>query len=151
MKKYIKASRGNACIGIWWYTDEGDIWGVMKPTDEGVLDGVFLQYSDTENHSSLWSSVVKDNVSDSSAQAEIISKGYKSLHRGRVIYNTATMCYQVTCGSELVDDVEFRKKIVEYYQLSGNQVEFLAIPTHYHKVDISNPALYKWEYWGEDG
>ena len=146
MKKYIKASRDSAFIGIWWYTDSGDIWAVIKPTDDGVLDGQYIQYSDKENHLTLWRKVVSDNVSDPKLAHDTISKGYKSLERGRVIYNTAKQCYEVICSDKLVKDTTFRNKIVDYFQLSGNRVEFESL-NHYYKYELTgNPALDNFEY-----
>lgn len=39
IKKYVKASRGDAQVGILWYTDESQAIDVSKPTDSGGLDG----------------------------------------------------------------------------------------------------------------
>lgn len=44
MKMYLKSSRSNGQIGIWWYTDNKDIWAKLKPTDQGYLDGVDWKY-----------------------------------------------------------------------------------------------------------
>ena len=141
MKLYVKAARGEALIGIWWYPGEGTVWGVSCPTDDGVLSGMYLQYHNTKNHMSLWKQVVEDNVADKKEQSGILSKGFKSVERGRVIYNTATMCYEITCSNEIIEDAEFQKAIVAYYQLSGNRYEFVPLQ-HYHKLELTgNPAL----------
>ena len=151
MKRYVKASRGDGFIGIWWYTDEGEIWGVMKHPDDGVLSGPYVQYSDTENHLTLWSSVVKDNVNSNNKEIKldaqkIINKGYKSLERGRVIYDTRTMCYVVVCSANLVNDTAFREAVVDYYQLAGNQIDFVQ-NDHYYKAELTgNLALDSFYY-----
>lgn len=146
MKRYVKASRGDGFVGIWWYSNADNIRGVMKSVDDGVLDGMYIQYSDTENHLTLWHKVIEQNVENISERNAIINKGYKSLERGRVIYNTATMCYEVICSQALVNNLEFRRKIIEAYNLSGNRVEFEALH-HYHTAELTgNPAVDEFEY-----
>lgn len=144
MKKYIKASKGNAQIGIWWYTDEGEIWAQSDFTDNGIQYGPYLQYSAKENHMTLWRSTVMRNAKDNANQ--IIAKGYKSLERGRVIYNCRTACYEVTCSENLVHDKSFRRAIIDYFDLKGNQIEFVALQ-HYHKMELTgNPSLDEFYY-----
>ena len=143
---YLKSSRSNGQIGIWWYTDNKDIWAKLKPTDQGYLDGLYYQYDNTTNHLNTWRQVVADNVENKEEANTIIAKGYKSLERGRVIYNTATQCYEVICSKELVNDKEFRDKLVDAFNLSGNRVEFNAL-SHYYKSELTgNPALDSFEY-----
>lgn len=146
MKRYIEASRSNAFIGIWWYTDDKELWCKLKPTDQGALCGNYFQYDDQENHLTLWRQVVNEHISDPDRRSEIIAKGYKSFERGRVIYNTATQCYEVICSAALVGNKEFQDSVVQAFQLSGNRVEFCAL-SHYHKAEITgNPALDSFEY-----
>lgn len=141
MKKYIKASREDACVGIWWYTDSGEVLGLLKPTDEGVLDGVYIQYSDRDNHLTEWRHALEMFIDDPELRENIYRKGYRSLERGRVIYNTRTQIYEVTCSKQLVNDKEFRNKIIEYYSLSNVRVEFVALD-HYTKISYTgNSAL----------
>lgn len=132
MKRYIKASRGGAQVGIWWYTDDGDVWARSVFTDDGVLDGPYIQLDDRENHMILWKTVVNEHMK--SDADKIISKGYESLERGRVIYNTRTACYEVTCSRQLFRDLQFRKSIINYFELSGNQVEFIPL-NHYYRMN----------------
>lgn len=144
MKRYIKASRGNAQIGIWWYTDNGEVWAQSDFTYNGVQDGPYLQYSDHQNHMTLWSNTVMQNAS--SDANDIIARGYKSFERGRVIYNCMTSCYEVTCSEQMIHDKQFRRAIIDYFDLSGNQVEFIAL-RHYHKESLTgNPALDEFYY-----
>ncbi len=70
-----------------------------------------------------------------------MEKGYKSLERGRVIYNTATMMYEITCSARMIHNTNFRKNIVDYYLLSDNRFEFVQL-NHYYKVELTgNPIL----------
>ena len=122
------------------------MWCKLKPTDQGALCGNYFQYDDQENHLTLWRQVVNEHISDPDRRSEIISKGYKSFERGRVIYNTATQCYEVICSAALVGNKEFQDSVVQAFQLSGNRVEFCAL-SHYHKAEITgNPALDSFEY-----
>lgn len=141
MKSLNSSQKNIPLIGIWWYTDAGEIWAVSKPPCEGVLSGMYLQYSDTENHLTLWSSIVKKYVHDEALQQSVIAKGYKSIERGRVIYNTATMVYEITCSENLMNNTDFRKNIIDYFNLSENRYEFVLL-NHYHKIELTgNPAL----------
>ena len=144
MKVYVKASRGNAQIGIWWYTDDKEVWAVSCPTDDGELDGPYLQYSSSKNHMNLWRKVVNDNLSGNTDN--IISRGYKCFERGRVIYNCRTSCYEVTCSDNLINDKEFRRSIIDHLDLKGNQIEFVKL-NHYHKEELTgNPAVDEFYY-----
>lgn len=147
MKLYIKASRGNAQVGIWWYTDDCKVIGVSKPTDSAELDGAYIQYSCKENHMTLWRKVMSDNYKDNAE--EIIAKGYESLEHGRVIYDCRTCCYEVTCSVSLVHDKEFRNKIIEFFDLSGNQIEFVVL-RHYHKEELTGNSALDDFYYNSD-
>ena len=142
--KYLKESRGDGLVGIWWYTGT-DIIGVSKPVDDAEIDGPYVQYSNTENHLTLWRKVINSNFSSTEAD-NIISKGYKSLERGRVIYDLRTRTYLVTCSNNVVNNIEFRKKIIAYFNLSDDRVDFEPL-SHYRKVELTgNWALDNFGY-----
>lgn len=67
----LNADRGDSYIGMWWWTGT-EIIGTKLNPDDGVLDGNLIQPTPDE---------VKD-------------KSYKGLERGRVLYDTMTMCFQ---------------------------------------------------------
>ena len=73
MKKYIKASTQSGLVGIWWYSPDGQVWGVSTSLDSGVSDGNYIQFSDHLNHSNLWRQVVKNNMSEDADS--VIEKG----------------------------------------------------------------------------
>lgn len=141
MKRCIKAAdRGDALVGIYWYTDDGKVIGVVQPVDEGEMDGPYLQYSGG-NHMTLWRQVVKDCFLKE-IQQEVINKGFKSLYRGRCIYFTMTQTYTVTCSEDLVNDNEFRSKIREFFQLENVRVEFEPLMHYKYKTELTgNPAV----------
>ena len=145
MKLKFIESHGDGLIGIWWYTPSKNIIGVSKPIDDGVIDNDYIQYSDKDNHLSLWRQVIKDNYTMPVAD-KIIAKGYKAFERGRVIYNIRTQCYEITCSKELVNDIEFRNKCIKYFNLTNDRKDFTAL-NHYYKYELTgNPALDNFEY-----
>ena len=84
---------------------------------------------------------MKKYVPKKELQQSIIAKGYKSIERGRVIYNTATMVYEITCSQNLINNTDFRKNIVNYFNLSESRYEFVLL-NHYHKIELTgNPAF----------
>lgn len=144
LNRYLKESRGDGLVGIWWYTGT-DIIGVSKSVDDGEIDGPYVQYSNTENHLTLWRKVISSNFSSIEAN-NIISKGYKSLERGTVIYDLRTRTYLVTCSNDLINNIEFRKKIIYYFNLNDDRVDFEPL-SHYRKVELtSNSALDNFKY-----
>lgn len=142
MKRYVHATadRGDALIGIYWYTDDCRIIGLSEPVDRGILDGPYLQYSG-KNHLQAWTEVVCDNFSEEDQRA-LIAKGFKSLYRGRCIYSTMTTTFEITCSSDLVDNEEFRRKAREYFQLTNCRVEFVPLRHYASKIELTgNPSV----------
>ena len=128
-------------VSIWWYTDSREFWDFSVSIDDAAENRGYLQYSNTENHMTLWRKAVNTFMEDTAKRDEVIAKGYKSLERGRIVYNIRTQCYEIICSSALVNDPEFRKACVEYFDLSGNRYDFEAL-AHYRKQELTgNPAL----------
>ena len=109
-------------VSIWWYKD-GEFWDFSKTTDDAVECQGYLQYSNTKNHLNLWSQAVTTFVDDLSEREKIRNAGYKSLERGRVIFNIRTQCYEIICSTELANDPEFRKTCIDYFNLRGNRYD----------------------------
>lgn len=134
----LKASRDDSYIGIWWWTGT-EIIGTKTPTDDGYQDGRYIQPSPRvgDNHFSLWESV-KKQATDSS---EVKNKTFRQLERGRVIYDTSTMCFMITCSDEVAKNDKVLRAITSYYNLQPGSVDVLPNP-HYHVYDPNNnPAL----------
>lgn len=143
--KYVRGSTTSGLIGIWWATDDLSIFGVTHTLDEGYNDGIYIQYSDTENHLSLWKRVVYE-VFDKPQADEIYKLGYKGLERGRVIYDLRTQCYVVTCSEAMLNNIEFRQEIKKFFELGGCRVDFEAL-SHYSKLPLTgNPAIDQFIY-----
>lgn len=128
----ISALYGEGFVSVWWYTPDGEFWDFSKPVGEGVIMLDNIQYSEFDTHLSLWREAVEKYCEDESAQSDIINKGYKSYERGRVAYDTRTMCYTIYCSEKLYDDLEFRKHCIYHFELSGSRYEF--VPCNYYYV-----------------
>lgn len=141
MKRYVRESRDDACVGIWWYTDEGQVIGVYKSLDDEFNDGTYLQYSDKDNHMTLWRTVLQDNISDDVRRNELYQLGYKGIERGRVIYNLKTQCFEVICSEAIYNDLSARKSIKSAYGLNSCRVDFEHL-SHYSKLPLTgNPSV----------
>lgn len=141
MKLKINESYKEGLVAIWWYTNGGEFWDYCKTLDDAYNDGYFLQYSGTQNHLTLWRTAVKDHIPNDEEQKEVISKGYKSIERGRIVYNLRAQCYEITCSDELVKDENFRKNCVDYFNLKGNRYSFVPMQ-HYAKQELTgNPSI----------
>lgn len=141
MKLTIKESYKDGFVAIWWYTDDGEFWDFCKSLDDAEDDHGFLQYSTTKNHMTLWRDVVRSHICDENKQKEIISKGYKSIERGRVVFNVRTQSYEIICSENLVNNKGFRDKCIEQFNLNGNRYDFIQV-NHYGKQELTgNPNL----------
>lgn len=145
LRKYIRNSINDGFIGIWWCTGDYEIFGVSCTLSGGYNDGTYIQYSDKENHLTLWRKCVYA-VFDKPKADVIYNLGYKGLERGRVIYDLRTQCYVVTCSKSVLYDAKFRDAIKEYFDLNNCRVDFQALD-HYIKVPLTgNPTIDKFNY-----
>ena len=139
--KIINESYKDGFVSIWWYTDNDEFWDFSKPFDDAEDDHGFLQYSITKNHFTLWREAVKNHITNKEQQDKIISKGYKSIERGRVVFNIRSQSYEIICSEKLCKDNNFRNKCVEYFNLTGNRYSFIPM-NHYGKQELTgNPSL----------
>lgn len=144
MKKYVKASLTSGLIGIWWIYNDIVIADPL-PLDSGYNDGNFINYDEFKNHSTEWRRLIKEYLPNEADK--MIPKGFKSLHRGRVIYNLRTQCYEVICGEDVFNSPEMRKMLVDAFDLNNCRYDFVNLGTHYHLAELmGNPALDAFEY-----
>lgn len=137
----LNESYKEGLVSIWWYTDSGEFWDCSKTLDDAVEDHGYLQYSTTENHLTLWRKVVTTHIQNKVEQEQLFNKGYKTLERGRVVFNIRTQCYEVICSKALINDMKFKNTCLDYFNLRGNRVDFEAL-NHYYKMDLTgNPAI----------
>lgn len=139
MKRYVKSSRDNAFVGIWWYTEDEKVIGAMCDVNDGYHDGIFIQYSQLKNHMNMWKYVVYHDFKDDNAE-DIYNLGYRGLERGSVIYDTMTQVFIITCSKEIASDQEALSKIKSTFSLSGNRCE-IEVLNHYKKLPLTgNPS-----------
>lgn len=142
----IKESFRDGLVGIWWYTDDNRIWSFTKTLDDAIDDYGYLQYYKTLNHMNLWKRAVEQFVTNKQERDKLFNKGFKSLERGRVVYNIRTQCYEVICSNALVNDEKFRKICKDYFNLNGCRVSFEAL-NHYCKLELTgNPSIDKFYF-----
>lgn len=145
MKRYVKASTTSGLVGIWWIYKDSVI-ADLRTIDDGYNDGNFIQYDQTKNHATEWVRLVNTLLPESEAK-ELVGQGYKSIDRGRVIYNLRTQCYEVTCGDEVYNNIEKRKMIINAFELTNCRADFINLSTHYHIAPLTgNAALDSFEY-----
>lgn len=140
MKRYIISSGSQLFVGIWWYTDEGRVIGAMCDVKDGYLDGRFVQYSQFKNHMNLWKYVVYHDFDNESAD-KIYELGYRGLERGRVIYDTMTQVFIITCSEAIASNKEALSDIKDAFSLSDNRCE-IEVLNHYKKLPLTgNPSV----------
>lgn len=144
MFRIVKASTTSGDIGIWWYTDDGEVIGLQCSLDEGENSGDQIEYPYEKNHLNSFTQIVNE-FRPNDAQ-DIIRLGYKGLERGRVYYEIATHCYHVTCSEAMKRDREFKAKLKDFYHLNGCMVQFDML-NHYCKLPLTgNPAVDDFNY-----
>lgn len=143
---FFNKNKNEPLVGIWWWTEDKRIIGFNTPKSKGAnIDGM-IHYSSKENHISLWKKVLFENMPEEEASFWY-KKGFKSLFRGRVYYNTRTMCYEITCSSEIVNDYDFREKVLSAHKLEGARYEFVTLHHYEARLELTgNPALDEFYY-----
>lgn len=146
LKRYLKASTTSGNVGIWWYYNNKEVWTEMCPTDEGQADSRYIQFSSTKNHLTEWNKVVRDHITDAAMRDQLIYDSYKSLPRGRVIFDLLTQSYIITCGDELKSDLEFKRNICDTFEIPMNRTDIEVVPNHYYVYKkTGNAALDEFE------
>lgn len=146
MKKLITASITDGFVGIWWYKPSDEVWAFLRNLDDGYNTGDYIQYDKEANHFSLWRSATQRNIADAKKADEQYSKGYKSLERGRVIFNLRTQSYEILCSKNIFADDNFRQSIINAFNLKGCRYDFVPL-NHYTVAELTgNPALDKFYY-----
>ena len=143
MKVYIKGSLTSGLVGIWWiYGDK--VIGKSVPLDSGYDDGRYIHYDDFKNHSTEWKSVLQEQIPEKFE--ELYPQMFKSIERGRVVYNIRTQSYEIICSEEVAKNPELIQKIVDSYELANCRYDVYA-DRHYHVYKLTgNPTLDGMEY-----
>lgn len=115
-------------VGLWWYTDDGELWAVTRLTQSGFKMYINIKYDFILDHSKIWKKVVKEHVPDEDTANQIIARGWKSFEYGSVEYNTVFDHYEITCSRKIALNTEIRQKIIDAYHLQDGKYTFLHDP-----------------------
>lgn len=145
-KTPITSGYKTGLVSIWWYTDHDEFWDYSTDLNSAVESNGYLQYSNEKNHLNLWRSVVAKYIESPSERQNIINNGYKSIERGRVIFNIRTQSYEIICSEALCQNAKFRENCIKYFNLAGNRYDF--VPLHHYGIMklTGNPALDQFYY-----
>ena len=141
----INESRRDGCVGFWWYTDNKQIIGTISTLENAELDGIYYQYSRDKNHMSVWREVVEKQVPNHEEKAVLLRNGYRSIERGRVVYDTRSGSYTVFCSKMLVNDKAFQTKVKNFYNLNHDMVDFEVLNHYYVCKPTGNPTIDNFE------
>lgn len=142
----LNESEFDAKVAIWWYTPYGEFWDFSCNVDDASEYNGYLQYSNIKNHLTLWKNAVVENEQDVVKQKSIYEKGYKSFERGRVIFDLRTREFEVICSEKLYNDIKFREKCIEHFNLRGCRYCFIK-SNHYYVAELTgNSTLDNFNY-----
>lgn len=147
MKRYIRTeenseipTQGN--VGIWWFYNN-KIIGEYCPIDEGVDDRGYIQFSKVKNHVTEWEAAIKEQLPES---IDMIPKGYRSIERGRVVYNIRSQVYEIVCGQAIAKDENAIKLIAEAFEISDTRYDVVVSSHYYIPTMTGNPALDNFDF-----
>lgn len=151
MKKYPKAmkelaghsSEDDGYVGIWWIYEDNVI-GEGCPVDDGVDDRGYIQFDKTKNHITQWESTIKENVPES--DWDIIPKGYRSLERGRVVYNIRAQVFEIICSETIANNSAIIEKIAKEFNITNTRYDVIASSHYYVPTLTGNPALDNFDF-----
>ena len=143
MRRYVKGSLTSGLVGIWWiYNDE--IIGDAIPLDSGYDDGRYIHYDDFKNHSTEWRRILQEQLPDE--YSTLYPKRFKSLERGRVVYNIRTQSYEIICSEDIKQHPELIAKVVDAFDLSNCRYDVYS-DHHYYIFNLTgNPVVDDMEY-----
>lgn len=133
-------------VSIWWYLeDKRKFVSFSEDIDKAPSSGEYLQYSSKNNHLTLWRSACK-KISPENWKS-YYDKGYKSLERGRVVYNLKTQCYEILCSERMSRSSNFIKDCFNQL-LKGSHCRHQFVKCdHYFVAELTgNPELDRFTY-----
>lgn len=123
-KLYVKDGITSGFVGVWWMTNDYKIFGFKRNLDEGYANTGYIRYDQCKNHIFLWKDICKTNP-------ELSDTEYKGLERGRVIFNTRTCSYEVMCSEAVHKNLEVRRALIKFFELSNCSIDFCALKVLY--------------------
>lgn len=117
MKRYVRSieqlqHEGN--VGIWWFYNNKVI-GEYCPLSDAVEDRGYMQFSKTRNHITEWESTIREQLPEAT---NLIPKGYRSIERGRVVYDPRAMVYEIICSQVIASDKSAISAIAKEFNIA---------------------------------
>lgn len=112
------------CVGVWWYTDKGQVLGAYCSINDSVLNRPYRQYSMSDNHITLWKKAVEDYIDNEEEQKLVYTLGYDGYEHGSVIYDLRTQCFYIICSETIYNNLIARKAIKSAFGLDRYNVDF---------------------------
>lgn len=146
MKRYIRTveeeipATGN--VGIWWFYNNKVI-GEYCPIDEGIDDRGYIQFSKTKNHITEWESTIREQLPEAT---DLLSKGYRSIERGRVVYNIRSQIYEIVCSPEFGVDENAINLIATEFGISD--LRYGVVLSYHYTIPklTNNPTLDNFDF-----
>lgn len=147
MKRYIRTGESETSIptgnvGIWWFYDNTVI-GEYCPIEDAVDDRGYLQFSKTKNHITEWESTIKEQLPEA---IDIIPKGYRSIERGRVVYNIRSQVFEIICSQLIAADTNALRMIADEFGIADQRYDIIPSSHYYIPKITGNPTLDSFDF-----
>ena len=147
MKRYIKTiesetSMPTGNVGIWWFYND-TVVGEYCPVDEGVDDRGYIQFSKTRNHMNTWEFVITQQLPEA---IDMIPKGYRSIERGRVVYNIRSQVFEIICSQAIASDENAIQRIAEEFEIADQRYDVIPSSHYYVPHLTGNPTLDNFDF-----
>ena len=147
MKRYIpiiesESSMPTGNVGIWWFYNN-NVVGEYCPVDEGIEDRGYIQFSKTQNHMNTWESVIRQQLPEA---IDMIPKGYRSIERGRVVYDIRSQVFEIICSQAIAFDENAIKKIAEEFEIADQRYDVIPSSHYYVPSLTGNPTLDNFDF-----
>lgn len=145
MKRYIRSieqphHEGN--VGIWWFYNNKVI-GEYCPLSDAIEDRGYMQFSKTRNHITEWESTIREQLPEA---VDLIPKGYRSIERGRVVYDPRAMVYEIICSQVVASDDAAISAIAKEFDIADLRYDVIPSSHYYVPTLTGNPALDNFDY-----
>lgn len=147
MKRYIntiesETSMPTGNVGIWWFYDNAVV-GEYCPVDDGVDDRGYIQFSKTRNHMNTWESAIRQQLPEA---IDMIPKGYRSIERGRVVYDIRSQVFEIICSQTIASDENAIQMIAEEFEIADQRYDVIPSSHYYVPTLTGNPALDNFDF-----
>ena len=129
-------------VGIWWFYNN-IVVGEYCPVEDAVDDRGYLQFSRTKNHITEWESTIREQLPEA---IDMISKGYRSIERGRVVYDVRSQVFEIICSQAIASDENAIKAIAEEFEISNQRYDVIPNSHYYIPMLTGNPTLDNFDF-----